>query len=143
VVKILNLGLADLTEAAPVYSGVARQALRPGGAGAPDFLAPETALNSRAADIRSDIYSLGCILYFALAGKPPFPDGTVNDKIFSHQFKEPQPLEKLRQDVPAKLSVVIKRMMAKNPNQRQQTPVEVANDLTPFCVTNSSALKKS
>jgi serine/threonine-protein kinase len=143
-VKILNLGLADLTEAGPVFGGSSSTGVKPAaGIVAPDFLAPEMALNARAADIRSDIYSLGCILYFTLTGKPPFPDGAPNDKIFAHQFKEPVPLEKVRTDAPAKLGALIRKMMAKKPDDRYQTPAEVANELTPFCVTANTAVKRN
>jgi serine/threonine-protein kinase len=144
VVKILNLGLADLSQGSAMFasdkSGVTKKPAPD--LGAADFLAPEIALNASAADIRSDIYALGCILYFALTGKAPFPDGSANDKIFAHQFKEPQPLDKVRTDVPPKLAAVVKRMMAKNPNDRYQTPAELANELTPFCVSGTPAAKR-
>jgi serine/threonine-protein kinase len=144
VVKILNLGLADLSQGSAMFasgkSGVISKSTP--NVGAPDFCAPEIALNARAADIRSDVYALGCILYFALVGKPPFPEGNPNDKIFAHQFKEPAPLEKVRTDVPPKLGAVVKRMMAKNPVDRYQTPAELANELTPFCVSGSPAAKR-
>jgi serine/threonine-protein kinase len=140
VVKILNLGLADLTEPGTVFSGTNKPVKST--VVAPDFIAPETALNARAADIRSDIYSLGCILYFTLSGKPPFPDGTSNDKIFAHQFKDPVQLERIRPDVPAKLGAVIRKMMAKKPAERYLTPAELANELTPFCVTANTAVKR-
>ena len=140
VVKILNLGLADLTEPGTVFSGPNKPTKST--VVAPDFTAPEMALNARAADIRSDIYSLGCILYFTLTGKPPFPDGTSNDKIFAHQFKEPVPLERVRTDVTSKLAIVVRKMMAKKPAERYHSPAEVANELTPFCVTANTAIKR-
>jgi serine/threonine-protein kinase len=109
---------------------------------APDFAPPELAIDPRSADIRSDIYSLGCILYFTLTGKPPFPDGTPNDKIVAHRSKEPMPLEQRRPEVSPKLGVVVRKMMAKKPADRYYSPAEVANDLTPFCVTGNTAVKR-
>jgi serine/threonine-protein kinase len=144
VVKILNLGLADLTEAGAVFGGSNKPPSKSvGGIVAPDFMAPEIALNARAGDIRSDIYSLGCILYFTLTGKPPFPDGTPNDKIFAQQFKEPVPLEQRQPEVPPKLGGVVRKMMAKKPADRYQSPAELATELTPFCVTGNTAMKRA
>jgi WD40 repeat protein len=90
-------------------------------------------MDSATADIRSDIYSLGCTLYCLLRGRPPFADGSAMQKILGHLEKEPQPLPELRPEVPAKLAAVVARMMAKDPAQRYQKPVEVAQALAPFC----------
>ena len=68
--------------------------------GTPDYIAPEQAANARAADIRSDIYSLGGTLYFALTGQPPFPKGSFVEKLTLHSTKEPEPIRALRPDVP-------------------------------------------
>ena len=94
--------------------------------GTVDFLSPEQATNSRRADIRSDLYSLGCTFYFLLAGRPPFPEGGPIEKLANHRWEEPVPLEKLRQDVPASMIAVIRKLMAKRPEDRYQTPGEVA-----------------
>ncbi len=98
------------------------------GAGTADYMAPEEILNPRLADVRSDIYSLGCTLYRFLCGQVPFPGGSVNSKLKAHLKKTPAPLA----DVPAKLSEVVARMMAKDPSQRYQTPAEVVEALAPF-----------
>src|SRR5262249_24605547 len=129
VVKILDFGLAHFaSEAAPA-------ACRPGTGvvlGTVDYIAPEQADNAHQADIRSDIYSLGCTLYHLLAGQPPFPTGPPIHKVMADVEKKPQPLTELRQDIPEGLMHVIDRMMAKKPKRRYQTPIEVARALERF-----------
>jgi hypothetical protein len=100
--------------------------------GTPDYIAPEQATNSRKADVRADIYSLGCTLYCLLAGKPPFPGETAMQKILAHIEQQAQPLTEVRKDVPPELATVVQRMMAKDPAKRFQTPKEVAQALSPF-----------
>jgi serine/threonine protein kinase len=100
--------------------------------GTADYLAPEQARNSNLADIRSDIYSLGCTLYFLLTGQPPFPDGNLMQKIMRHQQAEPRPLSDFRADVPAGVTALLKRMLAKDPGQRFKTPISVAMSLASF-----------
>src|SRR5262249_2271996 len=100
--------------------------------GTVDYIAPEQADNAHEADIRSDIYSLGCTLYHLLAGRPPFPTGTPLQKLTAHVNKKPLPLTEVRDDLPEGLMLVLERMMAKNPKHRYQTPAEVANALVPF-----------
>jgi formylglycine-generating enzyme required for sulfatase activity len=101
--------------------------------GTPDYCAPEQATDARKADIRADIYSLGCTLYCLLAGRPPFREETAVQTILAHLEKEARPLPELRADVPAALWQVAARMLAKEPAQRYQTPAEVAQALAPFC----------
>src|SRR5205085_8960875 len=100
--------------------------------GTADFIAPEQAGDPRRADIRADVYSLGCTLYFLLAGRPPFPVGTVLDKLLAHGERTPPPLGRLRPDVPAKLIRVVERMTAKDPAGRYPTPAQAAEALAPF-----------
>ncbi|HYV39212.1 MAG TPA: hypothetical protein VE988_26225, partial [Gemmataceae bacterium] len=100
--------------------------------GTADYIAPEQARDSRLADIRSDIYALGCAFYFALTGQVPFPGGAPVDKMLRHQIDEPPPLDRFRPHVPMLLATIIKRMMAKNPADRYQTPAEVAAALGPL-----------
>src|SRR5215472_5359694 len=95
-------------------------------------MAPEQADSARQADIRSDIYSLGCTLYHLLAGQPPFPTGTPIQKVMAHVQKKPQRLTELRPDLPEGFMPVLERMMAKNPKRRYQIPIEVANALERF-----------
>jgi serine/threonine protein kinase len=102
------------------------------GAGTADYLAPEETVGARQADIRSDIYSLGCTLYRFLSGRVPFPDGGLAHKIRCHREQAPQPLARLCPELPVRLCQVVERMMAKEPSERFQTPAEVAQALAPF-----------
>ena len=97
--------------------------------GTADYLAPEQALDSHSVDKRADIYSLGCTLYFLLTGHPPFPDGTLAQRIWKHQNQEPKSIYEERKDVPPPLVDVCLRMMTKQPDARFQTAGEVAQML--------------
>jgi formylglycine-generating enzyme required for sulfatase activity len=101
--------------------------------GTPEYSAPEQATDARKADIRADLYSLGCTLYCLLAGQPPFREETAVLTILAHLEKAPSPLPELRPDVPAGLWAVVARLLAKEPARRYQTPAEVALALVPFC----------
>ncbi|PAY16788.1 hypothetical protein CKO51_24925 [Rhodopirellula sp. SM50] len=141
-VKILDFGLASLAPEAIGDADTieARGDLTAAGAimGTPDFISPEQAEDARSADIRSDIYSLGSTLYFLLSGRPPFHDGSVLTKLKSHATEEPVALESLRDDVPEELTSVVARMTAKNPDDRFQTPAEVAATLSQFVETGKA-----
>src|SRR5262249_61905746 len=96
--------------------------------GTADYIAPEQAADPRAADIRADIYSLGCTLYHLIAGRPPFSEGTVQAKLAKHAT---EPLPSLT-EIPAGLAAVVARMTAKSPADRHATPAEAATALAPF-----------
>jgi serine/threonine protein kinase len=100
--------------------------------GTADYLAPEQALDSHSVDIRGDIYSLGGTLYFCLTGLSPFAEGTVAQKLIWHQTRQPKPIRSIREDVPEEMVAVINKMMAKDPQQRYQTPLEVVQALEPW-----------
>jgi len=135
-VKILDFGLASFAPEAiaDADTNEARGDLTMAGAimGTPDFISPEQADDARTADIRSDIYSLGATLYFLLSAQPPFAEGSVMHKLKSHAQSDPEPLSTVRLDVPAALADVIKKMMAKDPDERFQTPEDLAESLKPF-----------
>jgi serine/threonine protein kinase len=100
--------------------------------GTTDYMAPEQALDSHSADIRADIYSLGCTLYHLLTGKPPFPGGELAEKLLRHQLHQAPPITELAPDVPQGLAAIVEKMMAKSPDDRQQTPTQVLEDLSPW-----------
>ena len=97
--------------------------------GTADYVAPEQVANSHTVDIRADIYALGASLYFLLAGHPPFPTGTVSQKLLWHRTKEPAPIKQVRPEVPDAVAAIIARMMSKDPKARYQTPAQVAAEL--------------
>lgn len=135
-VKILDFGLASLSASNQISTDPdlpENASLTAAGSimGTPDFIAPEQAANARAADIRSDIYSLGATLYYLLTGQPPFAEGSVAERLKHHAETEPVAVQSLR-EVPQELADVVSRMMAKDPQQRFQTPQEVADALAPF-----------
>jgi serine/threonine-protein kinase len=101
--------------------------------GTPDYLAPEQARSAHNVDIRADIYALGCVLYFLLSGRPPFPHlGSAIEKMLAHFEDEPESICTLRPEVPRELADVLNKMMAKDPSERYHTPAEVAAAIKPF-----------
>src|ERR1700719_3572450 len=94
--------------------------------GTPDYIAPEQALESHTVDIRADLYSLGCTFYYLLTGRVPFPSGTLLQKLNKHQNQEAPAVQAIRPDVPPSVAVVIRKLLAKKPEDRYQTPAEVA-----------------
>jgi hypothetical protein len=129
-VKILDFGLARLAS-----ERGNRQGLTQVGSfmDTPEYVAPEQATDARSADIRADVYSLGCTLYALLTGRPPFVEDTVVKLVVAHLEKEPPPLRSLRPEVSEGLAAVVARMLSKNPARRFQTPGEVAATLMSFC----------
>ena len=128
-VKILDMGLAKFfeDEADSLTQKYDENIL-----GTADYLAPEQAIDSTGVDIRADIYSLGGTFYYLLTGSAPFPTGSIAQKLLWHQQREPAPLTKYRQDVPAELQAVLTKMMAKDPALRYQRPDEVMEALAPW-----------
>jgi serine/threonine protein kinase len=135
VIKILDMGIARL--APVVREGAADETeaqLTEAGLilGTIDFMSPEQALDFRNADARSDVYSLGCTLYFLLAGKPAYSGKTVVEKIFAHRDIAVPSLRAARDDVPDVLNAIVARMMAKNPVERYASMAAVIAALDEF-----------
>src|SRR5262249_40760776 len=105
----------------------------------PDYIAPEQALDAANADIRADIYSLGCTLYYLLAGRPPFSASSLGAILMAHQSQEAKPLNIVRPEVPEELAALVRKMMAKSPAKRYQTPLEVVQALGLFVKQASGA----
>jgi serine/threonine protein kinase len=121
-VKILDLGLVRIFQS---DDGLTKGQNFHFVLGTLDYQAPEQAIDSHEVDIRADIYSLGGTLYYLLTGQPVFPEGTVAEKLSWHQRRQPRPIAEYRPDVPAGLSAVVDRMMAKSPSDRYREPVDV------------------
>ena len=124
--KIVDMGLArttalDRSQGDQTASGTTL--------GTFDYISPEQAHDPREADVRSDIYSLGCTLYFLLTGQPPFPDGTALQKLLMHGTKMPEDPRLFRDDLSDPLIAILKKMMAKKPRDRYQSPEDLASDL--------------
>ncbi len=135
VVKILDFGLAKATREGPQAGSLTHEGQM---LGTPDYIAPEQISNARRADIRADIYSLGCTLYYLLTGRPPFPSENLCDILQAHHSMEATPLNLARPEVPVELAALVAKMMAKEPHRRFQEPREVADALVPFFMPSAA-----
>jgi serine/threonine protein kinase len=133
-VKILDFGLAKFHGTDRESAGLTGMDR---GMGTAQYMAPEQALDATNADIRADIYALGCTLYCLLTGAPPW-EGDVVSVLTSHQRDIAQPLCERRPEVPKSLSDLVARMLAKNPADRPQTPLQIAELLEPFATCQST-----
>lgn len=97
--------------------------------GTVEYIAPEQARDSRAADVRSDIYSLGCTWYHMLTGRPPFSEGDIRAKMRAHVNAEPPDPRLKNPTIPDGVVAVLNRMLAKDPRDRHQTPRQLLADL--------------
>ena len=137
VVKILDMGLArilDETGDDPHTSLTQEGAVM----GTVDYMAPEQARDTRSADARSDIYSLGGTLYYLLAGRPPFSGGSMIEKMHRLANEAPSPLEQVRIDCPRELDEIVQKMLAKRPADRYQTAGDVVRALRPLAAERIS-----
>jgi serine/threonine protein kinase len=125
-VKLVDMGLARLHQVEHSGDDLTASGVT---LGTFDYISPEQARDPRNADVRSDIYSLGCTVYFMLTRRPPFPEGTVLQKLLQHQAEEPADPRLLRPDLPDELFKILRRMLAKAPAQRYQRPEGLIRDL--------------
>jgi serine/threonine protein kinase len=135
-VKILDLGLAlgDDDDDASLTREHDEKVL-----GTADYLAPEQARDSHLADRRSDIYALGCTLFYLLVGKAPFAKGSLGERVRAHMNEPPPNLLEIRSEVPTEIAELYFRMMEKSPDGRPQTAQEVANALEVWLKSTSGA----
>lgn len=127
-VRILDLGLAqDFDSEENLTRDFNERVL-----GTADYLAPEQAADSHTVDTRADIYSLGCSLFFLLTGQPPFTEGTLVQRLISHQTKTPPAVAEFRRDVPDELIQILLKMMARNRDARTSTAGDVVAQLSHF-----------
>jgi serine/threonine protein kinase len=129
IVKILDFGLAKVVSENTHGRGRTKTNMS---MGTYEYISPEQALDAAHADIRADIYSLGCTLYYLIAGVLPFPYEAEVKILLAHQSEVPRPLREVRPDVPKALSALVDRMLAKKREDRPQTPAEVAAALSRF-----------
>jgi Leucine-rich repeat (LRR) protein len=122
LVKILDFGLARFASEPDTAAQLTRSRLV---MGSPDYMAPEQADDPRLADVRADLYSLGCTLFHLLTGQVLFPTESSQLKLIAHR-RQPPPLDGL----PPPLSSILTRLLAKRPEERYQTPIEAAAALS-------------
>jgi serine/threonine protein kinase len=125
-VKLVDMGLARLHQVDSSFDDLTASGVT---LGTFDYISPEQARDPRAADVRSDIYSLGCTLYFTLTGKPPFPDGSALQKLLRHNGVDPPDVRLFRPDLPVSVGPLLAKMLAKRPLQRPQSAEELILDL--------------
>jgi serine/threonine-protein kinase len=125
-VKLIDMGLARLRE---VGGGAADLTASGITLGTFDYISPEQARDPRNADVRSDLYSLGCTFFYMLTGRPPFPEGTVLQKLLQHQGDQPPDVRQFRPELPEGVSRVLRRTLAKDPRHRYANPGEMVAEL--------------
>jgi eukaryotic-like serine/threonine-protein kinase len=123
VVKIVDLGIAWLSDG-DQWTAENQQEWN-----SVDYLAPEQTIENAKLDGRTDIYSLGCVLYFVLVGHPPFAQGTPTEQILAHQTQELPDIRAQRPAVPAELAAICARMAANSPEDRYRTAADVSRAL--------------
>ncbi len=129
IIKVLDFGLAKIKSEGSPDCGLTHEGQM---LGTPDYIAPEQIRNARGADIRADIYSLGCTLYCLLTGGPPFQATSLYELLQAHHSMDAMPLNLARPEVPVELAALVAHMMAKEPERRFQEPKDVAQAIKPF-----------
>jgi len=136
LVKIRNLGVTFLRQPShnPRQDGGARVGAN--GAASPDFVAPEQGMSPLISDVRSELYSLGCVFYYLLTARVPFAGGTAAEKLARHHGEAPTPVSAFRLDVPPEVEAVLLGLLAKDPAERYQAPIDVAQALEGILATH-------
>ncbi|MEX2173647.1 MAG: protein kinase [Pirellulaceae bacterium] len=125
-VKLVDMGLARLHQVESSSDDLTASGVT---LGTFDYISPEQARDPRSADVRSDIYSLGCTLYYMLAARPPFPDGTALQKLLRHSEDEPADLRQFRPDINPRVTNLLAKMLAKRRSQRHQTAGDLVAEI--------------
>lgn len=133
LIKILDLGLVLLLSTDDASSPGTELTASHTPLGTPAYAAPEQVLEPHSVDIRADIFSLGCSLYYLLTGQIAYPRSNEGGNWLRHQMHIPLPVDQIRRDVVPEVATLVHKMMAKEPHQRIQTPAEVIAALTPHC----------
>lgn len=133
--KILDMGLARFVSERQEEGGLTRTGQI---MGTPDYIAPEQGEDTREADIRADIFSLGCTLFHAITGRVPFEGKNMMEKLLARVRRDAPRIVTVRPDIPDELDAVIARMLARDPADRFQTPAEVVEALAPFSLATMS-----
>jgi serine/threonine protein kinase len=130
-VKVLDMGVARVLQMGGQSPGESLSTLTQGGAviGTADYVAPEQLEDPHGADIRADLYSLGCTFYFLLTGQVPFPGGSLLSKLDKQRWHDPTALTHLRGDIPSAVARLVEKLMEKRPANRYQTPGNLAEAL--------------
>jgi WD40 repeat protein len=123
VARVLQLGGAAATDSLSTITQAGAVI------GTADYVAPEQLEDPHGADIRADLYSLGCTFYFLLTGQVPFPGGTLLSKLDKQRWHAPTPLATLRGDIPPAVTRVVERLMAKKAGERYASPGALADAL--------------
>ncbi len=122
--------VADFGLARAVFSASNRQLTASGVAiGSPAYMSPEQIEEGEKVDARSDLYSLGCVLYEMLTGRPPFDGGSVQSVLSGHLMERPAPLRTLRPEVSPPVTGIVRRLLAKSPGERPQSAADVRDEL--------------
>ncbi|HEX8202754.1 MAG TPA: serine/threonine-protein kinase, partial [Isosphaeraceae bacterium] len=124
--KLVDMGLARRFERGDGDQGLTQSGMT---LGTFDYISPEQARDPRDVDVRSDLYSLGCTLFHMLTGRPPFPGGTVLQKLLQHQEEPPPDVRSLNAEVPDDLAAILGKLLAKDRDRRYQTPEQLVRDL--------------
>ena len=131
-VRILDCGIGSLLAETEGESLVDTMSTASSLASGLDCASPESIMDPTNLTPIGDQYSLGCVLYFGLAGQFPYPEGTAAEKMMAHQFKQPKPIREIVSDLPDGLVAIVERLMQKSPEARYTTCAEVIEALRPF-----------
>jgi serine/threonine protein kinase len=124
--KVLDFGLALIKGELELVEVIGGKGYA---VGTIDYMPPEQALDSARVDERSDLYSFGCSMYYALVGRPPFPGGSKIERLRKHQKARPEPLMQLRPDLHPDFAAIVAKLMAKRPAGRYSSAKAVEKKL--------------